>query len=264
MKAFASDLDRTLIFSRRMLESFETECKYEPCEIIRGEPSSFISLKTKTILTEINNEMLFIPVTTRTKEQYQRIRLFQDEVVPEYAITNNGATILKNGYEIKEWKQFIKEELQSCLSFKQMIMMIEGMGNNSWIQQIKHADNLFIYLIVNNRLLSESKIAELKQWLKSLGWNISLQGRKLYIVPTPIEKWKATEYLCNHLDVKHIYTAGDSLLDYELITKSSYGTAPLHGEILKYYPSLTKTKSYGIKASEEIVEAVYNNILLKS
>lgn len=51
----------------------------------------------------------FIPVTTRTIEQFQRITLFQNEIIPEYAITSNGGNILHNGKQDVTWNKEIKK-----------------------------------------------------------------------------------------------------------------------------------------------------------
>ncbi|MFZ3589686.1 HAD family hydrolase [Bacillus sp. DJP31] len=264
MRAFASDLDRTLIYSKTMLDLYPSNSPYEVVETLDGKEISYISLKTKVALNKLNNEMYFIPVTTRTISQYKRIQLFQNEIIPEYAVTSNGAHILKDGLVVQEWSSFIQEELKACLSLMEMIKKIEGIPGQRWIKEIRQADSLFIYLIIDRNLITQIEITELAEWAKNLGWQMSLQGRKLYFVPFPINKWKAVKFLCNELKITNVFTAGDSLLDYEMIINGHNGMAPLHGEVLDHYPTLSKTNSSGIEASEEIVECVHNRILLNS
>jgi hydroxymethylpyrimidine pyrophosphatase-like HAD family hydrolase len=263
MNAFASDLDRTLIFSKRMLEAYGSDGNDELIELLDGKPISYISSKTKSILKQINEEMLFIPVTTRTIEQYKRVQLFQGEIVPEYVITSNGGTILKRGTVLKEWTLYTQELLQNCTPLEEVVKKVAALEDSKWIKKIKPGDQVFFYIILHREHFSTSRFIELTALTDNLGWQLSLQGRKLYFIPKTLNKWTAVHYLRDVLDLNEISTAGDSLLDYELITNGTYGIAPLHGEVLDYSHTLHKTGHAGIKASEEIVEAVqsrYRNI----
>jgi hydroxymethylpyrimidine pyrophosphatase-like HAD family hydrolase len=263
MNAFASDLDRTLIFSGRILEAYGSDGNEELIELLDGKPISYISSKTKSILKQINEDMLFIPVTTRTIEQYKRIQLFQDEIVPEYAITNNGGTILKRGIVLKEWSFHVKELLENCTPLEEVMKKIAALDDPKWIKKIKPGDHVYFYIILQTEHFSTSRLIELRGLIDNLGWHLSLQGRKLYFIPKTLNKWSAVHYLSDVLGLNEISTAGDSLLDYELITNGVHGIAPLHGEVLDYDHTLNKTGQAGIKASEEIVEGVqvrYRNL----
>jgi hydroxymethylpyrimidine pyrophosphatase-like HAD family hydrolase len=256
MIAFASDLDRTLIFSGRMLEAYRSDGNEELIEILDGNPVSYISPKTKSVLRLINEEMLFIPVTTRTIEQYKRIRLFQNDIVPEYAITSNGGTILRRGAVLGEWTLHIERLLKECTPLEEMLKKAAAIGDSDWIKKIRPGDELFFYIIFNPDHFSDRRLTELRELADHLGWQLSLQGRKLYFIPKVLNKWTAVQYLRDVLGLDEISTAGDSLLDYELIVNGSYGIAPLHGEVAEHFPALNKTAQAGIKASEGIVEAV--------
>ena len=74
---FASDLDRTLIYSPRTFDG--EELKEEVCsvEIYENKPISFMTKNALMMLKELTKRLLFVPVTTRTKLQYLRIHLFQ-------------------------------------------------------------------------------------------------------------------------------------------------------------------------------------------
>jgi hydroxymethylpyrimidine pyrophosphatase-like HAD family hydrolase len=256
MNAFASDLDRTLIFSHRMLEAYGSEGHVECIELLDGKPISYISAKTKAILKQINEDMFFIPVTTRTIEQYKRIQLFRDEIVPEYAITSNGGAILKRGTVLKEWTLQVERLLRNSTPLEEMMKKIVVLDDTSWIKNIKPGDDVFFYVIVHTECFSESRFIELRALGDHLGWQVSLQGRKLYFIPKVLNKWMAVDYLRNALGLNDVYTAGDSILDLELITNGTYGMAPLHGEVVEGSHSLNKTREAGIKASEEIVQGV--------
>ncbi|MCC5804359.1 HAD family hydrolase [Rossellomorea vietnamensis] len=263
MNAFASDLDRTLIFSQRMLAAYGSDGNEECIELLDGKPISYISPKTKEGLKEIHEDMCFIPVTTRTIEQYKRIQLFQEDIVPEYAITSNGGTILKRGEVLKEWTLHVEGMLRNSTPLEEMMKKVTALDDTKWIKKIKPGDGVFFYIILHTDRFSSERFSELKKLSDHVGWQMSLQGRKLYFIPKVLTKWTALRYLREELGLKDICTAGDSILDLELITNGTYGIAPLHGEVLEKFPSLHQTKEAGIKASEEIVEKVqsrYRNV----
>ncbi|PFG02901.1 HAD family hydrolase [Bacillus sp. es.036] len=261
MRAFASDLDRTLIYSHRMIDP-STATDVHLIETLDGKDISYISSYSRKALQKLNNEIYFIPVTTRTIEQYQRITLFQTAIQPEYAITSNGGHILKDGNVVKGWSDQLKASLETCLSLPVFIRQLEERITGNWVERIRQADHLFIYLIIQRDQVSREELSSLFEWAREQGWQPSLQGKKLYFVPNPVNKWKAVEYLKNELGLSYVYTAGDSLLDYELVKYGDYGFVPLHGEVLESYPGLHKTEAHGMPASDEILLSITEDLSL--
>ena len=261
MRAFASDLDRTLIYSHRMIEP-GAPSDVHLIETLDGKDISYISSYSRKALQQLNNEIYFIPVTTRTIEQYQRISLFQTTIQPEYAVTSNGGHILKDGNVVKEWSDQLNASLETCLSLPVFIRHLEERVTGNWVERIRQADHLFVYLIIRRDQVSREELSSLFKWAREQGWQPSLQGRKVYFVPNPVNKWKAVEYLKNELGLSYVYTAGDSLLDYELVKNGDFGFVPLHGEVLESYPGLHKTKAHGMAASDEILLSITEDLSL--
>lgn len=259
MRAFASDLDRTLIYSHRMIDPGAVT-DVHLIETLEGKEISYISNYSRELLQQVNSEIYFIPVTTRTIEQYQRITLFQSAIQPEYAVTSNGGHILKNGEVLKDWSDRLKTSLEECLSLEVFIRQLESLIKGHWVERIRHADHLFVYLIIRRDHVSQEELSSLFEWAREQGWQPSLQGRKLYFVPNPVNKWRAVEYLKNELGLSYIYTAGDSLLDYELIKYGDCGYVPLHGEVLESDPDLRKTEARGMGASDEILSSITEDL----
>ncbi|WP_407271250.1 HAD family hydrolase [Radiobacillus sp. PE A8.2] len=261
MKAFASDLDRTLIYSQRMINSFPFDKDFHLIETLDGREISFISSDTKENIKRITKSAYFIPVTTRTIEQYHRITLFQDEIKPEYAVTHNGALIIKDGKPLEEWTLLVKEKLQSYMSIDDMLKQVQKLNVQKLVKRIRKADQFFFYFILNKDGINQLDFLALKDWLKNYGWQTSLQGRKLYFIPNPINKWSAIDFLREKLSLNEVYAAGDSLLDCDLIAKANYGLSPKHGEVLEHFPTIESTTSVGMKASEEITEVILKKLI---
>ena len=120
MKVFASDLDQTLIYSNRWIEGKEDIVKC--IEIYEEKPLSFMLLDEIEELKEIDKKHNFIPVTTRTRVQYERIKL---PVTPRYAVVANGATILIDGEVDKTWESIITAGLNKSMSTSEMKEKLE-------------------------------------------------------------------------------------------------------------------------------------------
>ena len=80
MAVFFTDLDNTLIYSYRHEIGREKIC----VELYQGREVSFITKRTWELLQQVKKQVLIIPVTTRTQEQYHRIDLKIG--TPEYEI----------------------------------------------------------------------------------------------------------------------------------------------------------------------------------
>lgn len=85
MDLFASDLDNTLIYSYKRDIGTDTVC----AEVYEGRQVSFMTKRSRELLEKVNQTMHFVPVTTRSVQQYERIR-FGDTWSPRLALAANG------------------------------------------------------------------------------------------------------------------------------------------------------------------------------
>ena len=99
MDLFASDLDNTLIFSHRHREEGDV-C----VERLEGREQSFCTSREPALLARVRERAEFIPVTTRSVEQYRRIQ-WPPDCAPRYAVTDNGGILLCDGVEDPRWRE---------------------------------------------------------------------------------------------------------------------------------------------------------------
>ena len=71
MIVFHTDLDNTIIYSYK----HDIGMRKRNVEFYQGREISYITEETYRLLQQVKNEMLIVPTTTRTLEQYQRIDL---------------------------------------------------------------------------------------------------------------------------------------------------------------------------------------------
>lgn len=259
---FSSDLDGTLIYSHRSLSRGQQDVPVRNIERYNGREITFMTEKAIALLKELSEEMMFVPVTTRTVEQYNRISLFWEEIRPAYAITCNGGVVLKDGEVDLYWQDHISAKIdRSTISVEDVKRRIEETSDESWLESIRVVDRFFVYLIIKPELAPVERLDDYSEWATKHGWVFSLQGRRVYFIPTFINKWDAVRYLAIKEGKKTVFTAGDSHLDVCLIEQSQFGLIPRHGEAAANYGHLGLTQKEGILAAEEIIETMLSKRL---
>jgi hydroxymethylpyrimidine pyrophosphatase-like HAD family hydrolase len=258
---FASDLDGTLIYSNRRFGKESLNVSVRNIEVYNGREISFMTEKAISLLRELSDKMMFVPVTTRNVEQYNRITLFRDVIRPTYAITCNGGVVLKDGNVDMYWQDYVRAKIDgSTTSVEDVKRKIEKTADASWLESIRTVDQFFVCLIIKSPL-SPERIKDYSEWAAEYGWVFSIQGRKVYFVPSFINKWDAVNYVAKTEGKKTVYTAGDSNLDVCLIEQAKFGLIPRHGEAAANFGHLGLTQKTGILASEEIIETILSKRL---
>jgi hydroxymethylpyrimidine pyrophosphatase-like HAD family hydrolase len=262
---FASDLDRTIFYSNRALKELGVPEKLDlkPIEIKAGLPVGFMTEQSYLSLMELCRHTLFIPVTTRTTEQFGRFILFNTPC-PTYAITSNGANIIYKGSLIADWRNDLLKQIKNetveqgelLSKLKQEGFRFEG--------EKRQAEQLFFYYILNNPPSLMEKEA-IKRTAFQHGWKVSLQGRKLYFIPNAINKGAALSFICNREGKEAYAGAGDSVLDWDFLQYCSHRFVPRHGELASIdgLYDLTLTKNSGAAAGEEILLQFLSLLRLK-
>jgi hydroxymethylpyrimidine pyrophosphatase-like HAD family hydrolase len=257
---FASDLDQTLIYSETSMGSLKPQEEIVPIEWYDGRYISFMTQNSIRILSKINSSIHFIPVTTRTVEQYERISIFRDVIQPKYAITSNGGTILTDGRADELWQRLVTKSIsQTSAPAEEIKKYFDEIASSEWLLKEKYSDNLFYSLVVERDKLPMDVLEQFRILISKLGWGLSVQGRKIYLVPHSVSKGDAMLHLKERLDAPFVTAAGDSLLDESLLVAADEAVAPRHGELFKHYqthPHIVFTQSSGIYASEELLERV--------
>lgn len=258
---FASDLDQTILFGKRFLT--ESDDLYQVVEWLDGNPISHMSVRAIQLLKEVHKQLFFVPVTTRTIEQYRRIDIFQEEITPRYAITSNGGNVLLEGRVDEDWNRRVVSRMNNeCGPFEEIRERFANISNDTWVIKQNTADHLFFYSIIDREKMPIDELAEFSNWVEQQNWSMSIQGRKLYLVPQAVNKRDAVLYVSSLEDEIDIIAAGDSLLDMPLLEIAKQALVPPHGEIYQFgrnggdVSKLQFTRADGISSSEEILQQV--------
>ncbi|MCP9988236.1 HAD family hydrolase [Streptomyces sudanensis] len=229
----ASDLDRTLVYSAAALAltAPDAEAPRLLCvEVYQGRPLSYVTEAAAGLLGELARATDFVPVTTRTREQYRRIRL--PCPAPRYAICANGGHLLVDGEPDPGWRAAVAARLaDECAPLDEVRAHLLAAADPAWLLKERVAEDLFAYLVVERALLPGDWLAELSDWAGSRGWTVSLQGRKVYAVPKPLTKSAAVREVARRTGARTVLAAGDSLLDADLLLAADRAWRPGHGEL---------------------------------
>ncbi|RKN45984.1 HAD family hydrolase [Streptomyces hoynatensis] len=258
----ASDLDRTLVYSAAALELDVPDARAPRLlcvEVYQGRPLSYLTEAAAALLAELaaHPGALFVPTTTRTREQYRRVRL--PGPPPRYAICANGGHLLVDGETDHDWHAAVRRALAAdCAPLEEVRAHLRRGADPAWLLKEREAESLFAYLVVDRSLLPETWMKELAAWAAPRGWTVSLQGRKLYAVPRPLTKSAAVAELVRRTGAGQVLAAGDSLLDADLLLAADRAWRPGHGELAAggwTAPHVTPLASRGVRSGEEILGA---------
>lgn len=251
----ASDLDRTLIYSAAAMLLGDPVPDPVCVELFEGRETSFISPRALAGLRDVSHRVDFVPTTTRTAAQYRRIELSGVRIA--HAITTNGGRLLVDDEPCPEWDREVASRLADSASYEEACAALALVLDRPWVLKIRDAEQLFLYTVFEGVDADPDWFAELGEIAAGLGWSLSVQGRKAYVVPLALTKEAALAEVVRRVGATKVVAAGDSLLDRGLLVAADVAIRPAHGELHDADwcpPGLVVTRRSGGGAAEEIVE----------
>lgn len=268
---FVSDLDRTIIFSKRYIDTVKDSTK-ESDMVKVEETAKTVSYSHKRLLKKLKESeteaskgnsraLKFVPCTSRSKEEYTRINL---GFKPEYAIIENGCRILHNEVEMTEYSKYVKEtlgiDLMNFVDYALEIVQkaLQGIGNI----RIKVVSNCYVLVIADKKdetLAQECKDKIEKGFIgsKENSYRILQDKSKVYVTSSMVNKGTAAKWLADTLGKEIKIAAGDSAMDEVLLNTAKNAIVPQHGTLNRNNIKVTgKVYLIGrsLRGSEEIAD----------
>jgi hydroxymethylpyrimidine pyrophosphatase-like HAD family hydrolase len=259
----ASDLDRTLMYSPSALMLADTERTVQRLmcvEVYKGRPLSFVTERAAAMIADLNEAGLLVPATTRTVAQFQRIAL--PGPAPKFALCANGGRLLRDGVEDLEFSAAVTARLadQTAPMAELMTELSRASttaGAQQFVEKVREAEGLFCYAVVDRKHLPEGWVDDLTGFAAARAWGVSVQGRKVYVVPTALKKATAARAVVEILGAGRLLAAGDSLLDGDLLEEADAAIRPAHGELAEagwHRDHVRVTSARGVLAGEQILD----------
>ncbi|MCM1577214.1 MAG: hypothetical protein NC078_00245 [Ruminococcus sp.] len=204
---FLSDLDNTLIFSYKKM-SPDNLC----VETKEGKALSYMTRSAAVLFREMTEKMTFIPITTRSVEQYSRIT-FPGGFVPELAVVSNGANLLVNGVPDDRWREETEDDISACASeFSAFERLLKSRPEVYF--DIRIVDGAFLFTKCKN---AAHIIALMNREISPLSTELFTNGDKLYALPLTLGKETALARLRKRFLGEKFIAAGDSLFDEKML-----------------------------------------------
>ena len=211
----ACDIDNTLVYSRKHLHDGW------PCvEWIHEKEQAYMSPKTYELLQEVSSQVLFVPVTSRSEEQYKRI-CWPKNRVPTLAITTHGAKLLVHGAEDAPWERNTKHMIDPWRD--EMKRLEAHLASDPAFIRCRLVDDsyLFVYCVEKTDAHAvEKKLRGMTQL------SIRVGGKKIYLLPPGLHKGTAITRLRQYFPQYRIVAAGDSEMDLDMLNAADEALFP--------------------------------------
>ncbi|MCI8947624.1 MAG: HAD hydrolase family protein [Lachnospiraceae bacterium] len=217
MLIFHADLDNTLIYSYKHDIGSDTV----GVERYQGRVISYMTGSSYEMLDQIRKRVLFVPVTTRTVEQYERIDLGSS---PRFALVCNGGILLEDGQEDERWYEASLELVRDAEDELQLGEECLHKDRNRNFE-VRNVRGLFLFTKSSN---PSATVEMLRQKLDKSRVDVFQNGEKVYVVPRRMNKGEACRRFRKRVQSESVYTvaAGDSEFDIPMLETAELYMAP--------------------------------------
>ncbi|MEE3404878.1 MAG: hypothetical protein VZR73_12420, partial [Acutalibacteraceae bacterium] len=189
MDIWFSDMDNTLIYSHK----HDIPLPKTTAEYYLDREQSFITDRTLSFCRKFcaSTERMFVPLTTRTPAQYERI-LLREKLSYRYALVCNGALLLDNGISDAVWEQESLAMTADCAE-----PLAQALADLYTFAETEHVHDLRPYMVYAKTEATPQQIATLHQRYTPQGLDVILSGTKLYCLPQKFSKGHAVRRFCH-------------------------------------------------------------------
>lgn len=246
MKLFISDLDNTLIYSYK--RNIGTDRVL--VETMGEKELSFMTGSSYRMLRLVKEQYCFVPVTTRSLEQYRRI-CFANDWIPEYALTSNGGNLLyKNKIDVQWYEASLRLIADAEEELEKAVQLLKDDKKVSF--EVRKVDGLFVFTKSDDVFYTMEKLREkLDMHMVEVFHN----GTKVYVLPKKLNKGEAVKRIKEYTAHPYAVAAGDSEFDIPMLLEADFA----------FYPKelgIQKDNGISVDSKKEIFSDVILNTLL--
>lgn len=221
MTTLYCDLDNTLIYSHRKTLNVNKRV----VERLNGREQSYMTERTYSFLKSLSNTRI-IPVTTRTMEQFLRLKETLAALNCCHAVIYNGAVLLRNWEIDTSWLMESRELAEESTDDMQIAKSFLYQDCNAYKKC--YFERLFCYASVED----PPKVAQsLRERVNESLVDVFYDRRKVYCAPKAINKGAAVNRLSKLIESELTIGIGDSDNDLPMLSQVDMPIAP---ETLKH------------------------------
>lgn len=216
MMILNADLDNTIIYSYKR----DIGANKINVELYHDREISYITEKTYEMLKKLKKEIMIVPTSTRTIEQYQRIDFKVGKF--RYALVCNGGILLADEKREEKWYRESLEMISESVPALHMAWeLLEADPRR--IFELRFIEKLFLFTKCDEPAIV---VKELKEQLDNSLVDIFHNGAKVYVVPVNLSKGIAVERFRKYIQADMVVAAGDSEFDVSMLKSADIGIAP--------------------------------------
>ena len=212
---FATDLDNTLLFSHRHRQAGD-RC----VERLNGAEQGFFTQKTVDLLPQVARRVRLLPITTRSIQQYQRLR-WPEGAFPQEALAANGAVLLRDGAIDRDWYDQSWELAQAHQGA--LRDLLERVSAREDVTSARIVENMYAYAACADAAAAERCAAG---WEHDAPFQMEVSGRKVYWFPPGIDKGTALRRAIERYRPEQVLCAGDSVIDVPMLRLADLAMIP--------------------------------------
>jgi hypothetical protein len=249
-----TDLDRTLLFSRRATAQLGGAMPADLVETLAGgagPAGAELCHAARDCLAALPQHARICVATSRSVSRLARLRL--PFSVP-YAIAANGGVVLIDGVPDPAWEARTKQLLAAVAQAEVVRGVLSGAAGPSgggdggaadaappWLVRMGDAVDMCCMAIVDLGLFDPEDYAATADRCLELGWEASLVGRKLYAFPGGFGKEHAAAYVAERVAalagaVPRRLAAGDTEHDRHMLADADLAWVPAGSDLAAASP----------------------------
>ncbi len=261
---FACDLDNTLLFSRsHFQETPDGASEGTPLvcvEFLDGKEQGFFSQRSIALLRKVIQHICFVPVTTRSVEQYRRIT-WPEGCQPALALTCNGAILLEQNEPDATWLAESGCRVAPFMSeLRRLHALLELDGD---FLRCRMVDDMFLFARCTDNVNAKDAARKYQELTTDLTAQHS--GKKLYFFPPELDKGSALARLWERKNFDELWCAGDSEMDAPMLRQAHLALIPSEFPVELTEVPGRRVVVYGrdIQFAEQILQHVLNEAFLR-
>ena len=212
---FFADLDDSLFQTIRKDENGKFKATY-PKNVLK---TSFYTKAQYNLLNFIlaNNEIVFIPLTARTKEQFERTTIFKKNQASMYAFYYGSTLYINNREYLPYTKKVIAE---TSTSFAHLSELIDKVKKRYPTVEFINVDQKYYISDVNNKDVKNFIVNLIHKKYNDL--EAYVEEKYITILPKLCNKSAVVKYLTNKFKPKMTLGIGNSVSDIDFLNHCDF------------------------------------------